>query len=89
MVMKIALDVGVEVVYIQVMTLDEAIQKAEKRAERGAWYPANGGKETPFLTRSGRRLVYCWQPSTGKHAYLDLGTDLFLDDEEARLALGM
>lgn len=74
---------------IQPMTLIEAIQKKDQQAERGAWYPANGGKETPFTTRSGRRLMYCWQPSTGKHAYLDLGTDLFLDDEEVRLALGM
>jgi hypothetical protein len=56
---------------------------------QGNWYPANGGTETPFLTRSGRRLLYVWQPATGNHAYLDCGTDLILSDDEARLALAM
>lgn len=55
---------------------------------QGNWYPANGGTEEPFVTRTRRRLLYCWQPSTGDHAYLDLDTDLILTDEEARLALG-
>lgn len=64
------------------------LEKRRSAAEQGAWLPANGGTESPFLTRSGRRLQYCWQPSTGRHAYLDMGTDLILTDEEARLALG-
>lgn len=51
------------------------------------WMPACGGTETPFTARSGRRLLYCWQPSTGRHAYLDLGSDLILSDEEAQNAL--
>lgn len=51
------------------------------------WLPANGGTETPFTTRTGARLLYCWQPSTGKHAYLDCGTDIILTDDEARQAL--
>lgn len=53
------------------------------------WVPASGGTETPFTTRTGRLLLYCWQPSTGRHAYLDLGTDLVLADEDARLALAL
>lgn len=53
----------------------------------GNWYPANGGTETPFVTRTGRRLLYVYQPSTGNHAYLDCETDLILTDEEARQAL--
>jgi len=57
------------------------------RSRNDNWVPANGGTETPFVTRTGRRLLYCWQPSTGRHAYLDLGTDLILTDEEAELAL--
>ena len=57
--------------------------------EQGNWVPACGGSETPFRTRSGRVLHYLWQPSTGRHAYLDCETDLILDDEEARLALGV
>ncbi len=69
-------------------TLAELLAAADKRAANGNWVPAAGGTEVPFETRSGRRLLYCWQPSTGRHAYLDLGTDLILTDEEAELALG-
>ena len=58
-------------------------------AAQGSWVPANGGTETPFTTRTGRRLLYCWQPSTGRHAYLDCATDLVLTDEEAREALAI
>jgi len=53
------------------------------------WIPAANGTEEPFTTRTGRRLLYCWQPSTGRHAYLDLGSDLILSDEEATAALAM
>lgn len=55
----------------------------------GNWYPASGGTETPFITRTGARLLYCWQPSTGRHAYLNCDTDLILDDEEAALLMGL
>ena len=61
----------------------------EAKANNGNWYPASGGTETPFLTRSGRRLLYCWQPSTGKHAYLDCDTDIILDDDLAATYLQM
>jgi hypothetical protein len=33
--------------------------------------------------------LYCWNPGTGKHAYLDTATDLILSDEEATAALAM
>ncbi len=49
----------------------------------GEWVPACGGTEVPFITRTGARLLYCYQPRSGKHAYLDCGTDIFLTDEEA------
>ncbi len=52
------------------------------------WIPANDGTETPVLTRTGRRILYCWQPATGKHRYLDMGTDLFLTDDEMLAYLG-
>lgn len=42
------------------------------------WVPANGGTETPSTSRSGRRILYCWQRSTGQHRYIDLGSDLVL-----------
>ena len=51
------------------------------------WIPACGGTEVPFMTRTGRKLLYCWQPSTGNHAYLDCDTDIILTDDEAIAAL--
>ena len=68
-------------------SLPELIVEREAKRAQGNWYPASGGTEVPFFTRSGRRLLYVWQPSTGNHAYLDMGTDLILSDEEARTAL--
>ena len=47
------------------------------------WYPACGGTEEPFHARSGARLLYCYQPSTGNHAYLNLDTDMILTQEES------
>ena len=39
------------------------------------------------MSRSGKMLLYVWQPRTGNHAYLDLGSDIILTDEEAAAAL--
>ena len=61
----------------------------ETKAQNGNWYPASGGTETPFMSRSGRRLLYCYQPSTGNHAYLDCDTDTILTDNEAANYLQM
>lgn len=60
-------------------------------AKHGAdrWVPANGGTETPFTSRSGIRLLYCWNPHQRKHAYLNVDTDMILTDDEARAALMM
>jgi hypothetical protein len=69
------------------LTLTERIEAEQRRREQGNWVAACNGTETPFTTRTGRRLLYCWQPSTGRHAYLDVNVDLILSDEEARLAL--
>lgn len=68
------------------MTLVEMLEAKRKKDEQGNWYPANGGTEVPFITRTGRHLLYCWQPTTGRHAYLDTQTDLILSDEEAQAA---
>jgi hypothetical protein len=70
------------------MNVAELLEQRRLKAEQGDWLPANSGTETPFLTRNRRRLLYVWQPSTGRHAYLDMDSDLILDDAEARLALG-
>ncbi len=51
------------------------------------WIPACGGTETPFKSRSGKVLQYCWNPGTGAHAYLDVGTDMILSFDEAQAAL--
>jgi hypothetical protein len=53
------------------------------------WVPACGGTEVPFKSRSGKRLQYVWQPSTGHHAYLDLDSDIILSDKEAEAALAL
>jgi hypothetical protein len=55
---------------------------------QGDWVPASNGTEEPFTSRSGARLLYCFQPRSGKHAYLDLGTDLILTNQEASNLMG-
>lgn len=52
-----------------------------------AWVPACGGTETPFKARSGATLLYCYNPKTQQHAYLDCGCDMILTDEDARAHL--
>ena len=56
--------------------------------EQGDWFPANNGTEVPFRTRGGRRLLYCYQPRTGRHAYLDMDSDYIVPNEEIALYLG-
>lgn len=70
-------------------TLAQRLEYRAAQAAQGPWLPACNGTETPFVSRSGRRLLYVWQPSTGKHAYLDCDTDTVLDDETAYRCLGM
>lgn len=67
----------------------DILDERQAKAEQGNWVPASGGTEQPFVTRTRRRLQYLYQPSTGKHAYIDLDTDTILDEEDARAALGM
>jgi hypothetical protein len=69
------------------LTIADKLSEMDRKREQGDWFPANSGAETPFLSRSGRRLLYCWQPSTGNHAYLDMGSDMILTQEEADLAM--
>lgn len=69
-------------------TVVELLKARDTKAANGPWLPASGGTETPFWTRSRRQLLYCYQPSTGTHAYCDVSTDMILTDEEAGFALG-
>lgn len=71
------------------LSLSELLAERNRITSQGNWYPACGGTETPFYTRSGRKLLYCWQPLSGRHAYLDCLTDIILTDQEASDALGM
>jgi hypothetical protein len=68
--------------------VQELITLVDKVLTNGNWYPACGGTEIPFRTRGGHRLLYCWQPSTGRHAYINTETDIVLTDDEARATLG-
>jgi hypothetical protein len=70
------------------ITLVARVEARHRDRSQGDWVPACGGTEEPFVSRSGRRLLYCWQPATGNHAYIDCSTDMVLTDEEARAALG-
>lgn len=58
-------------------------------AQADRWLPANGGTEEPFVSRSGRRLLYCYNPALGKHAYMDLDNDIILTDSDAQHLMGM
>lgn len=52
-----------------------------------AWIPANGNSEVEFVSRSGIRMLYCFNPSTGDHAYINCGTDMVMSDEDSAAAL--
>ena len=64
-------------------TLQSAIRLNAQRRKEGVWVPACGGTERPFVAR-GYRLQYLWQPSTGRHAYINCDTDVLLTDGEVR-----
>jgi hypothetical protein len=70
------------------VTIAEYIEVKQAQDEQGNWYPACNGTEKPFTSRGGHRLLYCWQPSSGRHAYINLDTDIALTDDEARASLG-
>ena len=55
--------------------------------DNGTWYPACGGTEEVFTSRSGVRLLYCYQPSSGCHRYLNVDTDMILEDDEAHMLM--
>lgn len=67
----------------QKMTVSDRIKESDDRKADGPWVPASGGTETPFTARSGARLTYMHQPSSGRHAYYHHGDDRFLSDDEA------
>jgi hypothetical protein len=70
-------------------TLADILEACDEAKRQGPWTPASGGTEQIFRARTGKRLLYCWQQTTGKHAYLDVDSDIILSDEEARMHLNM
>jgi hypothetical protein len=52
------------------------------------YVPACGGTEKPFITRTGRKLQYCYNPCLNDHAYVDCMSDLILSQEDAEAAFG-
>ena len=71
------------------MTTAERFAAHDAAAKQGAWYPACGGTEVPFATRSGVVIQYMYQPATGTHAYYRVHDDLFVSNEEAFMLLGL
>jgi hypothetical protein len=59
------------------------------RHNLNAWVPACGGTEVPFRARSGAVLLYCFNPKLQKHAYINVETDIILEDNDAFLHLGL
>jgi len=55
--------------------------------DKERWVPASGGTETPFKSRSGVTLLYVWEVNSGRHAYLNVDTDMILTQEDADAAL--
>ena len=58
-----------------------------RREANGNWIAACGGSEQP-MTVSGVRVLYCWNTGTKKHAYLNLDTDIIMQDGEFEALCG-
>ena len=65
----------------EVVNLLERLDAAEKAKADGPWVPGCNQLEKPFITRTGHKVIYMWQPSTGRHAYFDLESDLEIHEE--------
>ncbi|UCC72056.1 MAG: hypothetical protein JSV86_17060 [Gemmatimonadota bacterium] len=61
------------------------IKRMDAWKRQGNWIPACGGTEKPFRTRTRHRVLYVWQPRSGRHAYLDMGTDMIIPDRDLHL----
>lgn len=56
-------------------------------ANADRWVPAHRGTEQPFVSRSGIRMLYCFNPRQQNHAYINADTDVVMTEEETRAAL--
>ena len=57
------------------------LERLDAAKENGPLVPGCNQLEKPFITRTGHKVLYMWQPSTGRHAYFDLEADLEIHDE--------
>jgi hypothetical protein len=58
--------------------------------ERTMWLPANGGTETPYITRTGHRVLYMWNRATGEHDWYIFALDQFVgQDIERQIQFGI
>lgn len=55
-----------------------------KKFQRGQLVPACGRTETPFTTRNGVRVLYCYHTGNGNHYYVNLDTDTIMEDDELK-----
>lgn len=70
-------------------SINETVEyQCAKMSNADRWVPACGGTEQQFKTRTGKTLLYCWNPLLHKHAYLDVDSDIILADREAAAAMG-
>jgi len=74
--------------FAKAINFGEFLDQMDEWKAQGEWIPACGGTETPCHYRSGAKLLYCYQPRSGRHAYLDCNTDIILSDEEASQLIG-
>lgn len=49
--------------------------------KRDVWVPACGGTETVFTVRN-KRFLYCFNPKRHQHRYLDVDSDMIMEDED-------
>jgi hypothetical protein len=63
------------------MTKHQAEYNRAVTMKLDAWVPACGGTEEIFVARN-KRILYCYNPKTKKHGYLDVDSDIIMTDEE-------
>ena len=63
-------------------SITEILARREYEKSQGNWVAASSGTEKPFTTRTGHKVQYMWQPSTGRHAYINLETDIIIADAD-------
>ena len=61
----------------------DTLARVRREQEQGRWQVGCGGHEVPF-TYGHTRWLYVFQPSSGRHGYLNLDTDIVHDDYRSK-----